>query len=178
MKKSLWISIIVVLLALCGFGIMKLVQAGAPSGPDYSVFYPAQSREHITPGSEHPAYNSDPPSGGWHYPVTAKKQFYDEAIPDGYVLHNMEHGDVWIAYNPNLSKEIKDELKQYAFSKIIITPREASTTDIALVAWERVDAFTLENGTVPETRIRDFIKRYRGKGPEQIPAGAMESTFN
>lgn len=178
MSKTLWIIVILIVLALAGWGLTKATQSAAPEGSDYSTFFPAQNREHIAVGAEHGEYNSNPPSGGWHYGLTARKKFYDEPIEDGYIIHNLEHGDVWIAYHPRIPQEVKDALKKFAFAKIIITPREANDTDIALVAWERVDKFNLEGVPLPESRIRDFIKRYRNKGPERIPAGAMESTYN
>ncbi|MEK7208182.1 MAG: DUF3105 domain-containing protein [Patescibacteria group bacterium] len=177
MSKSLWALVIVVLI-LIGWGGSVLVKEKKPVGQDFSVFYLAQNREHIAVGVEHPPYNSNPPSGGWHYALTAKKKFYDEPVLDGYVVHNLEHGDVWIAYHPRISEEAKNALKRFEFSKIIISPREANDTDIALVAWERVDKFNLDGGAVPESRLRDFIKRHRNKGPESIPAGAHEATFN
>src|SRR3989344_5124535 len=177
MNKGIWIIIIIVLLGLAGWGISKAVKNQAPKGPDQSTFYQAQNQEHIEVGVQHPAYNSNPPSGGWHYTVTAKKKYYDEPILDGYALHNLEHGDVWITYNPRVPQEVKDELKKFAFSKVLISPREENETDIALVAWERVDAFNLDGGVLEE-RINDFIKRYRNQGPEKLPAGAMEATFN
>ena len=178
MSKTIWVIIIVILLGLAGWGITAAIQSNAHEGVDYSVFYEEQNREHIAVGAEHPAHNSNPPSGGWHYSLTSRKGFFDEPIPDENAIHNLEHGDVWIAYHPRISEDAKKELKKFGFSKIVITPREANETDIALVAWERVDAFNLENGVVPDARIHDFIKRYRNKGPEKIPAGAMESTFN
>lgn len=178
MSKSIWILIIVLVLIALGWGGFILVQKNKPVDSDLSMFYPAQNREHIAVGAEHPAYNSNPPSGGWHYGLTARKKFYDEPVEDGYIIHNLEHGDVWIAYHPRIPQQIKDGLKKFAFSKILISPREANDTDIALVSWERVDRFNLDGGPLPEDRIRDFIKRYRNKGPERIPAGAMEATFN
>ena len=178
MNKSVWILIIIILLGLVGWGIRAGVQGKAPQSPDQSVFYPAQNREHVPVGAAHSAYNSNPPSGGWHYALTAKKQFYNEPIDDGYALHNLEHGDIWITYHPRVPQSVKDELKAFAFSRVLISPREANDTDVALVAWERVDAFNLENGEFPEGRIQDFITRYRNKGPEKLPLGAMEATFN
>ena len=178
MSKTIWIVIVVVVLGLGVWALVGWAKGAGPQTPDQSVFYEAQSRDHIEPGTEHPAYNSNPPSGGWHYALTAKKKYYTEPVPDENALHNLEHGDVWITYSPNLPEEVKDSLKKYAFSKIVISPREANDTDIAIVAWEHVDAFNLEGGVVPDERIRDFIKRYRNKGPEKLPAGAMEATFN
>ena len=178
MKKTTWIIIAVVLLGLAGWGAAKWAKEAGPESPDQSIFYEAQNREHIEVGAEHPAHNSNPPSGGWHYGLTARKKFYDEPILDEYIIHNLEHGDVWLAYHPRISEDAKKELKKFEFSKIVITPRETNETDIALVAWERVDKFNLEDGGLPESRIRDFITRYRNKGPEKIPAGAREATFN
>jgi hypothetical protein len=178
MNKVIWMILTVIALGLAGWGVFTFTQRTAPQSPDNSVLYEAQSRDHIEPETEHPAYNSNPPSGGWHYSVTAKKKYYTEPIPDGHAIHNLEHGDIWITYHPRISAEAKDALKQYAYSKILITPRPENDKDIALVAWEHVDAFNLEGGVIPDERIRDFIKRYRNKGPEKIPAGAMEATFN
>lgn len=178
MNKLIWSVVVIALLGLAGWGVSKAVQEGDPEGSDHSIFYPAQNREHVPVGAAHPAHSSSPPSGGWHYALTAKKKFYDEPIPDEYIIHNLEHGDIWIAYHPRISTEAKDALKQFAFSKVLISPREANDTDIALVAWERVDAFNLDGGTIPEGRIRDFINRYRNEGPEKLPFGAMEQTFN
>lgn len=179
MSKTIQVSVIVIVLALLGFGVWAVVRKNTPLGPDMSVFYPAQNRDHIVVDAPHEPHNSNPPSGGWHYALTAKKRFYNEPVPDEYVIHNLEHGDVWIAYHPRVSEEAKDALKKFSFAKVIITPREQNDTDIALVAWERVDAFDLVAGEkFPEDRIRDFIKRYRNKGPEKIPAGAQEATFN
>ncbi len=178
MSKTLWIIAILIILILAGWGLTKAAQSTATEGPDLSTFYPAQNRAHITVGAEHPEYNSSPPSGGWHYGLTSRKGFFDKPIPDENAIHNLEHGDIWITYHPRISQEAKDALKKFAFAKILISPREANETDIALVAWERVDKFNLDDGAFPEDRVRDFIKRYRNKGPEKIPAGAMESTFN
>lgn len=178
MSKTVWVIIIVIVIVLVIWGIAKAVQSAVLEGPDYSIFYSAQNREHIRIGEEHPAYASNPPSSGWHYETTAKKKFYDEPVPDEYLIHNLEHGDIWIAYHPRIPDAVKKELKKFAFAKTNITPREANDTDIALVAWERVDKFNLEGQPLPEERIRDFIKRYRNKGPERIPAGARETTFN
>ena len=178
MSKTIWILIILAALGFGGWGVAKLAKEDAPTDPDHSVFFPAQNQEHIQVGAEHPAYSSNPPSGGWHYSLTAKKRFYDEPIDDGYVIHNLEHGDIWITYHPRVPESVKNELKQFAFSKVLISPREANETDIALVAWERVDAFNLENEQLPEERINNFIKQYRNKGPEKLPAGAGDATFN
>ena len=177
MSKTAWM--VITLLIIAGGILLAFFPKGTPpQGPDLSILYPAQNRDHIEVGAVHDAYNSNPPSGGWHYALTAKKMFYTEALPDEYAVHNLEHGDVWITYHPRISDEAKKTLKKFAFSRMLISPREQNETDIALVSWEHVDAFNLEGQPVPDGRIQDFIDRYRNKGPEQLPVGAMEATFN
>lgn len=178
MSKLMWTILFAVAVVGIAWVVVKQSRGSAPAGPDQSVEYPILNREHIEVGDEFGAYNSNPPSSGLHYELTSRKGFHEEPVPDQYVIHNLEHGDVWIAYHPRMSEDAKDALRKFGFSKIIITPREANETDIALVAWGRVDAFDLEDGSLPEERIRDFIKRYRNKGPEKMPAGAKEATFN
>ena len=99
----------------------------------------------------------------------AEVKFYDagEAPSDEQLIHNLEHGDIWIAYHPRINEEVRGELKDFAAAKVIVTSREANEFDISLVAWGRVDAFNLEVG-LDDQRINDFILRYINRGPEKI----------
>jgi hypothetical protein len=44
-------------------------------------------------------YETKPPSSGNHYAVWAAYQSYDAAIPEGFWVHNLEHGAVVFSYN-------------------------------------------------------------------------------
>ena len=61
--------------------------------------FPIASAQHIAEGETATDWNSDPPTSGQHYGQWAPAGFYDDAIPDGYLVHNMEHGYVIIYYN-------------------------------------------------------------------------------
>lgn len=164
MRYGLWIAII----AVVGYGLFLLARTAGPDGEDFSVKYDIQGRNHIANGTEHPPYNSNPPSSGWHYASPARGGFYDEPLPDEQVIHNLEHGDIWIAYNPDISDETKKVLKSFAGRYAVVSPRSENEGDISLVAWGRVDTFNAENGAVDEERIRDFISRYDNRGPENV----------
>lgn len=167
-KRALvWIVILAAIALAAYWGIRK----SAPEGLDMSTGYPIQGVEHIAEGSSHPPYNSNPPSSGWHYSETALTGFYDEPVLDEHIVHNLEHGDIWIAYHPRISESFKEELKKFDANKVIITPREANDFDVALVAWGRVDAFNIEVA-LDKNRISSFIKRYVNQGPERIPTSA------
>lgn len=109
-----------------------------------------------------------PPTSGPHFGQVATSGFRDTEIPDGHIVHNLEHGDIWISYNPRISPSIAEELRQFLDGKVIITPRAANDNDIALSAWGRSDTFDLDETGLPIERIKDFIKRYKYAGPEKI----------
>lgn len=158
-----------VVLGAIGYGVFALIDAQTPETPDLSRAVPVQGRNHIGIGQEHPPYNSNPPSSGWHYAQTTFSGWHGEAVADEFVIHNLEHGEVWVTYHPRVTDEIKNELRQLSDDrKVVITPRETNETDIALAAWGRVDTFNLEGG-LPIQRIRDFITRYKNRGPENVP---------
>lgn len=166
-KIILWLAV----LALVVVGIVFASRVGSPNSEDQSVRFSDQGREHIAVGSEHPEYNSNPPTSGWHYPGPAVPGFYEEPLPDEQVVHNLEHGEVWIAYKSDLDSSVIEQLREFAGPKTIITPRDANETDVALVAWTRLDAFDLDEVLNVE-RINDFIKRYQNRGPERVPSSA------
>ena len=94
-------------------------------------------------------------------------------LEDKYLIHSMEHGLVWISYNPRIGEESK-KLRDAVTPFTVITQREANIEDIALASWGRLDTFNLEDSSIDADdleRINDFVKRYSNKGPEVIPAG-------
>ncbi|MBI2065708.1 MAG: DUF3105 domain-containing protein [Candidatus Zambryskibacteria bacterium] len=161
---ALWIFILVAV----GYGIFLLAQTAGPEGEDFSTRYDIQGANHIADGTSHPEYNSNPPSSGWHYASPARGGFYDEPLPDERVIHNLEHGDIWIAYHPSISDEAKDILESFAGRYVVVSPRTQNDGDISLVAWGRVDTFDIENDVVNKERISNFLKRYDNRGPEKV----------
>ncbi|PIP73575.1 MAG: hypothetical protein COW88_01395 [Candidatus Lloydbacteria bacterium CG22_combo_CG10-13_8_21_14_all_47_15] len=163
-----WIALVLIIF---GGGIWVVENTREPLGDDYSQFYESQGRTHIDVGEHHPEYSSNPPSSGWHYPSPARTGFYDTPIPDEMLVHNLEHGEIWIAYHPRISDTAKDTLRDFADTYVVVAPRESNDADIALVSWTRVDTFNLEENELHETyqkRIEDFIRRYDNRGPENL----------
>ena len=172
MRKFRNYALVVVIIAAVGYGIYFLLKSAAPKEEDFSRAIPLMEASHIAVGSQLPEYTSNPPTSGPHYGQTARSGFRNEAISDQNIIHNLEHGDIWIAYHPRIAEEIVEELKQFGAAKVIITPREANETDIAVAAWGRLDIFDIKNDTMPIERVKDFIKRYTNKGPEQVPGAS------
>src|SRR3989344_5631667 len=145
MHKLKKYAIIAVIVIAAGFGIYLLARLSAPKGEDFSRAIPLMEANHIAVGSQLPEYTSNPPTSGPHYNQTARSGFRNEVISDQNIIHNLEHGDIWIAYHPRIAEEVVEELKQFGAAKVIITPRETNETDIALAAWGRLDIFDIEN---------------------------------
>jgi hypothetical protein len=61
--------------------------------------------QHTPPGATHVQectdveYDSDPPSGGNHYATWSAFQVYDYPVPNGFLVHDLEHGAVILWYN-------------------------------------------------------------------------------
>jgi hypothetical protein len=98
-----------------------------------------------------------PPSGGDHNPIPLTCGFYDQQPPDEYAVHSLEHGAVWIAFDPSISAADKATLKALAGPKVLVTPYSGMDTKITLVAWER----RLELPNVSDPRLKQFVDGYR-----------------
>ena len=128
---------------------------------------PLQGDAHVGLGQPHPAYNTTPPTSGWHYEATASWGVHSDPIPDEVQIHNLEHGGVMVQYNcecPELVEKLKNVAMDYR-SKVILAPYPKMETKIALTAWGHI----AELNDFDENAIRGFIKAYRNKGPEQVP---------
>jgi hypothetical protein len=112
-----WIMIIVVVLGLIG---MVFLFATKKTAPLPGQEFPILSRNHVADGTVITNYNSNPPTSGDHYANPANWGVFSEELKDEQVLHNLEHGGVWISYNcsvPEDNKAPKDFSTQSAFPK-------------------------------------------------------------
>lgn len=146
----------------------EVLPAAVSKPVEGTVDYDIVGRNHIASGTAGSGYNSNPPSSGPHWSNPAKNGVYDSQIPDQQIIHSMEHGHVWISYKNDVSDEVKNKLKEIVKEddwKVILEPREQNDSKIALVAWGRV----LAMDNLDEEKVKDFIRTYRNRGPENTP---------
>ncbi len=122
-----------------------------------------QGQEHILVGASHIEYNSNPPTSGPHYEGPAKWGVSQIELPDEQLIHNLEHGGIWISYK-DIDEATKRALEEIAKSglKIILTPRAKNDAPIALASWGRIQKLQSFDRQV----ILDFIKANTNKSPE------------
>lgn len=140
--------------------------ATRPKSASVGTAYPDQGRDHIVSGQPHLPYNSNPPTSGWHNPAPAPWGFYPNELPDEVLVHNLEHGGIWISYHDPNDTEVADKLlalsKRFP-RKVIITLRQKNDSRIALAAW----TWLLKLDHYDEKQIIDFINAHINRGPEK-----------
>lgn len=170
-KFLIWAVILIVI----GGGIYWLVKRTGKKVSErkiYAVQIADQGRAHINIGQSHPEYNSNPPTSGGHYEEWETKGIYKEQQPNEGLVHNLEHGYIWISYRPDASSKIVKQLEDFygIGKKIIIEPRKENDKMIALAAWNWLDKFDPASpealSDVELKRIQDFIDTYINQGPE------------
>lgn len=125
-----------------------------------------QEAAHIEDGAQHAPYNSNPPTSGPHYVQPAAWGIYDKELPDEQLIHNEEHGGIWISYK-DIDSETMEKLNIIGKSNpgsVVVTPRAANDSKIALASWGRLEKLD----TYDEAKILEFIKANKNKSPEPI----------
>ncbi|MBI4049813.1 MAG: DUF3105 domain-containing protein [Candidatus Doudnabacteria bacterium] len=161
------IVIVIVMVAVLGLGFLLFQQSNQPAGNLPGQGFEIQGAQH-TPGctvGEVP-YNSNPPTSGCHDPKPAAWGIYDQTQPDEVLIHNLEHGGIWVSYKPELDPAQVELLKDLAhrYRKIVVEPRSQNDANIALAAWGRLQEFD----QYEEASVLRFIEAFYDKGPEKV----------
>lgn len=137
--------------------------------------FPMQGQNHVALDYQF-TYNSNPPTSGPHFAQPANWGAYDYEANDKIFIHNMEHGGIWISYRPTVATSTINELKaivnEFGGSKIVMAPRAANDSDIAVAAWTRLLKLNLVGGALTDdqkNQIREFYRAWKNHGPEDVP---------
>ena len=162
------------------FVVVLVVQSGTQTPAAAALMgtpVPINSRDHIPTDTPPGPYNSNPPAGGHHFPVTFPAKFYNESdvaslpkYPEGYLVHNLEHGYVIFWYNcavpgtdcAALKHSIQNVMNQYGGTKLIAFPWPSLTVPLAMSSWGQVMDFP----KVDEALMGKFVQTNRYQAPE------------
>ena len=175
-------SAVVIILLVVGFAFasLKLGSSGDSNLADKTTGMPgiryeiARYSQHVSEPTpiDYTDLGHYPPTSGHHWPKWAKCGFYEDALPDELVVHNMEHGNIVISYNLVKREDInalKKSFSDVSLSKLWGVARfygEIPEGQISLSTWGVTDSFT----NVDASRIRKFFEVYHGAlGPENAP---------
>ncbi len=161
----------VVALTIIGFGVYMLVSRPDPTKwkdradaipgiIDYRNTHPdwIASRQHVTGVQTYPM---DPPVGGNHNATwqNCMGDVYTAQIAKEHAVHSLEHGAVWVTYNPSLPKDQVDQLaaKVRGQTYLLMSPYPGLDVPISLQSY----GFQLKVQSADDSRIDDFIANLR-----------------
>jgi hypothetical protein len=194
-QTSLVLSSLAVACLSCGCGSGTGGQEGdagyAPSalmGSCAAVLqqHPIEGQAHVNVCSV-VDYGTDPPSSGNHYGIWAAYKIYPAPIPEGFWVHDLEHGAVVLTYNcasgrgdqASCDADVAaatamlsslpddpacDALGQGVKRRNVMTPDPALDVRFAASAW----GWTLKANCFDAAVFEAFEKAHYGQAPEDL----------
>lgn len=128
--------------------------------------FPGLTASHTTTTVTYP---QTPPVGGPHNPVWQQCGVYTEPIANEHAVHSLEHGAVWITYQPGLPPEQVATLQDITRrgTHRLLSPYPGIDSPIVLSAW----GVQLRVDSPDDPRLMDFILKYE-QGPQTPERGA------
>ena len=102
-------------------------------------------------------YAQTPPAGGEHNPAWLNCGVYTESVPNENAVHSLEHGALWVTYDPSLSSSDLDALKaKLPSTYVILSPFDGLPSPIVLSGWN----VQLQVDEADDPRIAQFFEEY------------------
>jgi hypothetical protein len=130
------------------------------------VSYSGLSRNHVTGTVK---YSVTPPVGGDHNAAWLNCGIYTSPVANENAVHSMEHGAVWITYQPTLPAAQVTQLQNDVRGKtyVILSPYTGLRAPVVASAWGKQLTLT----SAAEGRIATFITTY-AQGPQTPEPGS------
>lgn len=153
--------------ALAVVGAIVASYVFAPSYPEYTAGGTGAEIEgvetfdnatrHVEVGTD-VEYAQTPSAGGEHYPYWLNCGVYTEPQEEEYATHSLEHGAVWLTYDPAQVDEADIEALRAITPRTyaILSPFEGMDTPVSIQAWNaqlKVDA-------ADDPRLEEFFEEY------------------
>jgi hypothetical protein len=140
------------------------------------TFKAEPNRTHVTTAVQ---YDATPPVGGNHSPYwgDCSGTVYPAAIANENAVHMLEHGAVWITYNPSLSSADVATLSKLVNGqdRMAMSPYPSLDSPISIQSW----GYQLKVTSATDPRIQKFIDdlRYNPKTTPEYGATCSQPTF-
>ena len=111
------------------------------------------------------SYPQTPPVGGPHNPQWLNCGVYTAPVPNENAVHDLEHGAVWITYQPNLPTDQVAALRALEQRQsvvrgsrfVTVSPYPSLPSPVVASAW----GVQLKLGTASDPRLAEFVAQYR-----------------
>ncbi len=82
-------------------------------------------------------YAESPTVGGLHNDIWLDCGVYDEPLPEEHLAHDLEHGTVWITYEPGLDVDDVAALVEVLPQNGILSPYDDLRAPVVVTVWGR-----------------------------------------
>jgi hypothetical protein len=160
----------IIAVAVIFVGTLVFANAGASNASDDPLMgeeIPALGKaDHVAGDAQLLIPEGRPPVNGPHFGTPQAPGLYDGPVPDGNAIHSLEHGIIWITYNPakvdqgaiNALRDLQGDHSR----DVILSPRPANTASIAAASWGRL----LQQDSLNKGELERFIETNRNRSPE------------
>jgi hypothetical protein len=156
-----WISGGVAAVAVLGLVIGFVVTSGTPKVDPASISigqlqtYPDLSANHVEGTVDYP---QTPPAGGDHAAAWLNCGVYSEPVPNENAVHDLEHGAVWVTYDPSLvdAAGVEALRSKLPDTYIVLSPYADLGAPVVASAWG--NQVFLDG--VDDTRLDDFVTKF------------------
>jgi Protein of unknown function (DUF3105) len=133
-------------------------------------------------------WNTDPPTSGPHFGFDANQNLgtviwgaYDEPVQLARLVHNLEHGGIYILYGDKVRDPVIAQLRAFYDDHengTVLAPLPKLGNQIALGAWNLYDdgtekAYLAKCRTFDEPAYSSFFSAFQFKGPERFPSNTL-----
>lgn len=115
-------------------------------------------------------FDMNPPAGGSHNQAWLNCGIYEEPQQPEYAVHSLEHGAVWVTYDPDsVSGDDLATLRgSLPSSYVILSPYPGLDAPVVASAW----GAQIKLDGVDDTRLADFVEKYWQAGDVPEPGAS------
>ncbi len=148
-------------------GVVAYDTTGWPASSSNGPASQALGHAHV-PGPVQ--YSVTPPVGGNHNAEWMTCGVYDKPVPAERAVHNLEHGAVWITYQPSLPQSEVNQLRAFFGRQTVLSPAGAGGSryvdltpypglpaPIVVSSW----GFQLRLTSPTDPRLQQFVSKFR-----------------
>jgi hypothetical protein len=147
----------------------------------------AQPGQHTLTADGTAKWNTEPPTNGPHFGFDQNQSLgtviwgaYDEPLQLARVVHNLEHGGIYIFYGDDVRESVVQELRGFYDrhqTGTMFAPYPKLGDKIALGAWvaegEEGMGYLAKCTKFDEDAFSAFFRGFQFKGPERFPRSAL-----
>ncbi|MET4583018.1 hypothetical protein ABIE21_002537 [Conyzicola nivalis] len=121
-------------------------------------------------------YGMNPPAGGDHFGAWLNCGVYTEPQQNENAVHALEHGAVWVTYDPDVLGEAEIETLRESIPKtyMVLSPYPGLPAPVVASAW----ANQVQLDGVDDPRLADFIEKFRQSPDAPEPGAACTGAVN